>query len=591
MAEHDIGITRRDVLIGGASGLMLAAANAGPALAQAATVTGIVFEDRDGSGVAGPANPGLTGALVSNGRDVAVTGADGRYTLPLPDEATISWSSRRASCRRSIPRPICRAFIATISRRARRPPSISSSRDRPDRAAARLGGLPSETPGRAEGVRRRAHHRSAAGDGGRGRIHPRGPDRRARRRKAKFGLTAGDVMFDELSLYPRYNAIIGTIGLPWWNIGGNHDLNFDAPNRKYSRETFKRVFGPNCYAFFYGPTLFLMLDNVDYLGPDPTKPRGSGKYEGRFDEAQLDFVRNVLAHTPDDTLIVAVMHIPIRTILGTEAYQNTANKDAFFKLIEGRKHTVSFSGHTHTTEHHYFGKDDGWTGETPHHHHVLTALSGSWWSGPFDHRGVASADSRDGTPNGFHILSVDGTDYTTRFVPAKEPNGRQMRLSLDSRFHGISKEADHEFRQVQLLGSPVPRAALGSSTLIANVFDAGEKTKVTFRIGDRRRSRWSATPARSVRRGSVRPQRGDQEGLGQGRDLVARLDRAPADRPCAGRLPDRGRGGQRIRQGRDWSPGARGHGLIHRAGTAMEHPKQGDWARLRGSSRPRCFTV
>ena len=27
--------------------------------------------------------------LVSNGRDVAVTGADGRYTLPLPDEATI----------------------------------------------------------------------------------------------------------------------------------------------------------------------------------------------------------------------------------------------------------------------------------------------------------------------------------------------------------------------------------------------------------------------------------------------------------------------------------------------------------------------
>ena len=32
--------------------------------------------------------------------------------------------------------------------------------------------------------------------------------------------------------------------------------------RKYSRETFKRVFGPNYYAFFYGQTLFLMLDDV-----------------------------------------------------------------------------------------------------------------------------------------------------------------------------------------------------------------------------------------------------------------------------------------------------------------------------------------
>ncbi len=228
-----------------------------------------------------------------------------------------------------------------------------------------------------------------------------------------------------------------------------------------------------------------MLDNVDYLGPDPTKPRASGKYEGRFDEAQLDFVRNVLMHTPDDTLIVAVMHIPLKTFLGTDAYQNTANMEALLKLIEGRKATVSFSGHTHSTEHHYFSAADGWTGGAPHHHHALTALSGSWWSGPFDHRGVASADSWDGTPNGFHILSVDGTGYTTRFVPAKEPNVRQMRLSILSRFHGISREADLDFRQEALLGSPVPRAAIGSSTLIANVFDGGEKTKVTAKIGDR----------------------------------------------------------------------------------------------------------
>jgi len=90
MAEHDIEVTRREVLIGAAGGLAaLAAVDPGPALAQGATVSGVVFEDRDGSGAAGPANPGLPGVLVSNGRDVAVTGADGRYALPLPDEATI----------------------------------------------------------------------------------------------------------------------------------------------------------------------------------------------------------------------------------------------------------------------------------------------------------------------------------------------------------------------------------------------------------------------------------------------------------------------------------------------------------------------
>jgi hypothetical protein len=301
---------------------------------------------------------------------------------------------------------------------------------------------------------------------------------------ARFGLTAGDIMFDDLSLYPRLNAIFGTIGLPWWTIGGNHDLNFEATNRKYSRETYKRFFGPNYYAFFYGQTLFLMLDDVNYLGPDPAKPRGAGGYEGRLDDTQLEFVRNVLKETPPETLVVVVLHIPLKTYLGDEPWQNLINRQALLEALSGRRYTVSFAGHTHTTEHHYFGPADGWMGEAPHHHHVMTALSGSWWSGPFDHRGVASADSRDGTPNGFHILSVDGASYATRFVPAKDPNGRLVRLSIESRYHGVSKEADVEFRQVQLLGSPVPRAALHASRLIANVFDGGDRTKVAMTVGD-----------------------------------------------------------------------------------------------------------
>lgn len=475
--------TRRQALLAAAGGLALAALDAGPAAAQAA-VSGVVFEDRDGSGVASPANPGVAGVLVSNGRDVAATSADGRYTLPLPDACTIFVVKPVGYMPPLEPSTNLPRFF-----RHHRPDGSPASLDLAFEGIAPTGPMPAsldfplkrqgepkafdvvlitdpqpETEAEVDFIREDLIQALAGTE-------------------AKFGLTAGDVMFDELSLYPRLNAIVGTIGLPWWTIGGNHDLNYEAPDRAYSRETFRRVYGPNYYAFFYGQTLFLMLDNVDYLGRDPAKPRGEGKYEGRFDEAQLEFVRNLLAHTAPDTLVVAVMHIPLRTFLGAEPYQNTANKEALFALLEGRRHTVSFAGHTHTTEHHYFGKGDGWSGETPHHHHILTALSGSWWSGPFDHRGVASADSRDGTPNGFHILSVDGTDAVTRFVPAKEPNGRQMRLSVLSRFHGIGRDADRVLRQDQLLGSPVPRAALGSSTLVANVFDGGERTKVTMTIG------------------------------------------------------------------------------------------------------------
>ena len=293
-------------------------------------------------------------------------------------------------------------------------------------------------------------------------------------------------MFDDLSLYDRLNGIIGTIGLPWWSIGGNHDLNYEAPERRLSRETFKRVYGAPYYAFAYAKTLFLMLDDVDYLGVDVSKPHGAGKYQGKLDDDQLTFVKNVLAHTPDDVLIVMVMHIPLRTYLDfNDPSVSLVNRKDFFALFEGRRYTVSFSGHTHTTEHHYFDAADGWKGATPHHHHVMTAVSGSWWSGPYDHRGVAYADSRDGSPNGFHVLSVDGLAYKTRFVPAKEPNGRQIRLTIRSRFHQDDNEIRYQFRPGQLNDSPIARASLPAATLVANVFDGGPKTKVTVRIGAR----------------------------------------------------------------------------------------------------------
>lgn len=301
--------------------------------------------------------------------------------------------------------------------------------------------------------------------------------------EAKFGITAGDIMFDDLSLYGRLNRIIGTIGVPWYNVGGNHDLNFEAPGRRYSRETFKRVFGPPHYAFAYAGAVFVMLDDVDYLGAEANQPHQQGRYEGRLDAEQLAFIKALLEHVPDDKLIVIVMHIPLANSLDALAGNQLNNRQDFFRLFEGRRHTVSFSGHTHTTEHHYFGEADGWPSPVPHHHHILTAVSGSWWSGPLDHRGVAVADSRDGSPNGFHVLRVDRNTYSTRFVPAKEPNGRQIRISVDSRFHSAEREVKRDFRPGQLTASPVALAAVPGTRIIVNVFDGGPKTRVTIRVG------------------------------------------------------------------------------------------------------------
>jgi hypothetical protein len=506
MDTHDLpplGPTRRDVVkAGAAAGLSAAAASIPLSYAVAAvesprTVSGVVFEDRSGTGRYQSGDPGIPGVLVSNGFNVVKTDDAGRYTLPVDDESIVF-----------VVKPTGYA-VPVDGTMLPRFYYIHQPAGSPQQLGMRFHGIDptGPLPASVDFALRRSEEPEAfdvilftdpqpeshvelgfvRDDIINGVI---GAD-------AKFGITMGDIMFDDLSLYPRHNRIVAQIGIPWYNVGGNHDLNFEAPDRKYSRETFKRVFGPPSYAFEYGRALFLMLDNIDYLGADPTKPNQNGKYQGRLGERQLAFVAAVLKEFPPDRLVVIGMHIPLRTYLGPDdPWQNTIDRGDFLKLLSDRPHAVSFSGHTHTTEHHYFGATDGYTGQTPHHHHVLTAASGSWWSGPFDHRGIAVADSRDGTPHGFHVLSIDGNRYATRYVPANESANRQMRIMIESEFHRAEKEIFDEYRVGSLLGSPISAESAYSASVVVNVFDGGPRTTVECQIGRR--------PAIAMQR-SVRP--------------------------------------------------------------------------------------
>jgi calcineurin-like phosphoesterase family protein len=484
--QHDM-LTRRDVVKGGAAtAAALSVAAVTPAQAQGSTVTGIVFEDRSGSGHRQSGDPGVAGIMVSNGREVVKTDASGRYTLPIDDESIIfvikpSGYALPLEPATNLPRfhyvhqPKGTPAELNLRYRGIEPTGpLPQSVDfalRKSEEPAKFDVILFTDPQPESGVEvefvRDDVVNALIGS------------------KAAFGMTTGDIMFDDLSLYGRQNRIIGQIGLPWWNIGGNHDLNFEAPNAKYSRETFKRTFGPNYYAFEHGGALFLMLDNVEYLGADPKRPRRNGEYRGHIGERQLAFIANVLKETPADRLVVTAMHIPLRTYLDLkDPAVNTIDRGDFFKLI-GDRPCVSFSGHTHTTEHHYFGAEDGVAGATPHHHHVMTAVSGSWWSGPYDHRGIATADSRDGSPNGFHILSIDGNRYTTQFRAANEPSNRQMRIVLDGDFHSADRELYREFRMGQLLGSPIAQARVSATEVVVNFFDGGPRSKVEYRVGTR----------------------------------------------------------------------------------------------------------
>ena len=302
--------------------------------------------------------------------------------------------------------------------------------------------------------------------------------------QAAFGMTMGDILFDDLSMFPRYNAIISKIGIPWYNVPGNHEINFEATSDQHSLETFKRFFGPPYYSFEYADALFVVLDNIEYQGNGQTDPgdmRANGGYEASLDSRQLKWLSKELSYVPNDTLVFVATHAPLGSENGSYA---TKNREKLFRLLAGRPNLYSVAGHTHTTDHVYFGEEEGFSGPGEFHHHVLATVSGAWWSGPFDERGVAISDQRDGTPNGYHVLEVDGADLSVRFKGAGKPAEEQMRIMFDVAHHQSRKDALRDFKHGTLLDGFMSEDEVFAASVLVNLFDGGPKSKVSYRVND-----------------------------------------------------------------------------------------------------------
>src|SRR5262249_16210012 len=93
----DTAITRRGAMTGAAAlalGLTSSAQAQTDKVAQSpsgrsvGTVTGVVYESGTG-GARQPGERGLVGVQVSNGREIVKTDAQGRYSLPVDDEAVV----------------------------------------------------------------------------------------------------------------------------------------------------------------------------------------------------------------------------------------------------------------------------------------------------------------------------------------------------------------------------------------------------------------------------------------------------------------------------------------------------------------------
>jgi hypothetical protein len=273
-----------------------------------------------------------------------------------------------------------------------------------------------------------------------------------------FGITLGDIVGNNLDFFEPTNRATARIGLPWFHVFGNHDMNFDAGIQQHADETFERVYGPATYAFNHGKVHFIVLDDVVF--PNEITDHS---YVGGLREEHFRFIKNSLQFVPKEHLVILTMHIPLfNEAPWGETFLNS-HRETLFHLLRNHPFTLSLSGHTHIQRHYYFDEEDGWNNTKPHHHYNVGTSSGDWWSGEYRDNGTPDATMRDGTPQGYNILHFNGNTYSYDYKIVGEPEAKKM----------------------QLYGPKViPHNQRFRGEFYVNFFQGSEKDTVEFRVND-----------------------------------------------------------------------------------------------------------
>ena len=270
----------------------------------------------------------------------------------------------------------------------------------------------------------------------------------------EFGMSLGDLVGNRPDLFNPYIKATKEIGTPWYNVLGNHDINFDTEVDSLSDESFEAHFGPTNYAFNYGKVHFIVLDNIMY--PDP---RDMKSYWGGLNKKQLTFIENDLKFVPKNHLVVLAFHIPI----SIERAFRMEDRNRLFEILKDFPHTLSLSAHTHKQTHFFMDKQQGWLQDEPHHHFNSGTTSGNWYSGRLNEEGIPVSMMADGTPKGYSFISFKGNQYKIDYKVVGEP-------------------AEH---QIGIYTPKVTTSGIkGSISIYANFYIGSEHDKVMIRIGN-----------------------------------------------------------------------------------------------------------
>lgn len=266
---------------------------AGSFLAQAGSISGMVFNDTNGNGIRDTGETGMKGVAVSDQVNVVITDANGFYNLSNSKGFGYVFITQPNGFKAQ------RSYFQKVD--------LGLSAVHVDFALVKA-----NTPTQFKFIHASDTH-----------ISDKSLDRIARFHavidsvKPDFVLVTGDLVKDALrvgekeatSLYELYKNEMSKVTPTVWNVPGNHEifgiereLSKVSPDHPlYGRKMYRSYFGPDYYSFNYGGIHWVALNSLDF---------DDMWYYGGIDSVQREWLKKDLAAQPAKLPVVTFQHVP-----------------------------------------------------------------------------------------------------------------------------------------------------------------------------------------------------------------------------------------------------------------------------------------
>ena len=228
-----------------------------------------------------------------------------------------------------------------------------------------------------------------------------------------YGVSLGDLVWNDMSLFPKYRQGLETLGFTTFNLPGNHDHDPALLTDSLALQSYERYFGPANYSANVGKIHYVFLDNILF----DHAPTAEEEYTVGLTDEICQWLEADLSHVPAGSTLVVSSHCPILYHTKNTTARNHRNFQRFLDAI-GPYKVHAFGGHKHY--HDIYRYDDGQKVM-----HCVARTPGDLF--------INGDVNCDGTPRGYVVVDVDGDQLTWYYKSVGGKRDMQMRLYAPGR--------------------------------------------------------------------------------------------------------------------------------------------------------------